>query len=197
MHQITADGLMHLAGIVPERGNRIDGGGQRFIVDFDPLQRVLGDVAVDGGHQYDRFADIAHLVHRDRKIVDRRAHRARQRVKLRDEFGARQDAVDAVQRQGSRNIDTLDARMGIRRTQDRHMPDTGYRRQIVDEARMTRQQRCVFQTRHRLPHPTIARPIHAASLCDIRRESAKRQASRCVNAAPGPTFDTETSSKHS
>ncbi len=58
--------------------------------------------------------------------------------------------------------------------QDRHVADTGYRRQIVDKARMARQQRRVFQTRHRLPHPTITRPIHAASSCDIRRESAKR-----------------------
>ena len=45
----------------------VNDGGQRFVVDAEEFERVLGEVAVFGDDAHDRLADVAHLATRQRQ----------------------------------------------------------------------------------------------------------------------------------
>ena len=61
---------------------------QRLVLDFDQLQRVLGEIAVRRDHDRHRLADIAHLADRDRPALDVGPHaREQRRAKARDILG--------------------------------------------------------------------------------------------------------------
>ncbi len=53
-----------IAGLSAAPSSASDHRRQRIVLDDDALERVLGDVAADGGDGGDRFADEAHLVGR-------------------------------------------------------------------------------------------------------------------------------------
>ena len=92
--------------------------GQRFVVDVDEFDRVLGDVTVVGDDERDRIADELHLA-----LGQRRARRvgdvlARDRVPGLLDVGVQilggEHRVHAGQRQRRRCVDAVDAGAGER-----------------------------------------------------------------------------------
>ena len=116
-----------------ERLFRIEHRRQRLEIELDQLRRVLGGIAVRRDDDRDRLADVADLVmgqqrllridelvlHQRRPFARQRELRVGHRRQHARELGPGQHKGNAGRRGGARHIDRLDARMGLR-TSDQH-----------------------------------------------------------------------------
>ncbi len=151
--QHGAVGLQRIGG--PQRE------GQRLVLDFDQLQRVLGEVAVRRNHHRHRLADIAHLADRDRPALDVGPHACKQRrTKVRHILG-RDHRRDALRGARGTRIDGTDHGMRMRRAQHGGVQRARRHRNVIDVAPAPGQQRSVLDALDRLPdpgHPFPPRP---------------------------------------
>jgi hypothetical protein len=110
-----------------DRGRRIDHGGQRFVIDGDPLGRVARRRQALGHHEGHRVADEADPVVRQRRPW-RRHHRAAVAARIRHLAGQTAEPLGSQLRPGQHRehagggarrgrVDGPDARMGMRRAQ--------------------------------------------------------------------------------
>ena len=146
-----------------ERGERIDDGGQRLVVDLDQLQRILGEVAVGGDNDRDRLADIAHALDRDRPALDRRLYADDEARRQRGDLSAGENGRDAECLARRRSVDGADFRMRVRRAQDRGVQRAGTYAEVVDEAAAPDEQRGIFDTLNRLAAPACCHSGHPTS----------------------------------
>ena len=115
------------------RGFGIDDGGQRAVLDRDPLGGVLCEVAVLRQHDRDRLADMAHPIDRQAPLLHRGLDRDGEGPRPAAGILAGHDAGDTRHRQRRRGIDRDQLGMRIGRAQDRGMQRAARHRQIVGE----------------------------------------------------------------
>ena len=129
--------------------DRIDHRFERRIVDLHKLGGILGDIAALRHHQRHRLADIAHPLHRQRPLIDRRFHRGEERIGELSDLVAGDDGPDAVMRQRARHIDAKDLGMRVRRAHDMSVQGADRDRQVVGITAAAQQQRRVLLAQHR------------------------------------------------
>ena len=86
---------------------------ERLVVDVDQRQRLVRGVLVERGDGGDGLADVAHLVDRERRLVLRRRHDPH----LLGHVRAGDDRDHAGMRQRAGDVEALDARVRLRRSQ--------------------------------------------------------------------------------
>ena len=120
-----------------QRGAFLDGfidakhAGKLFVLDLDQFAALLGCGFVHRAHRGNPFAKKAHLVHRERRLLAGPWHPAPFPAV---EILARQHALDALEREGTRGVDFDDARMRMEASQYLHFDEP-----IRDEVRKRRQ----------------------------------------------------------
>src|SRR5262249_8770185 len=117
--------------------------------------RVFRDVARISDHDGNGLADVSHLLDGDRIVGDWSLHNAWHWPDQIRDFLPGDDAANAGQRQRARDIELIDARMWVRRTQDRREAYAGNGREIVDEPRPPAQQRFILLARDRRADPPL------------------------------------------
>ena len=155
-------------------GNR----GERAVVDFDQLRRVLGGVAALGDHHGDRLPDMANLVLRqDLPIQDMAVRGARQRGdqppggEMRRDLGMAQHRFHPRHRRRRRHVDACDFGMGEGAADEARVQ---HPRQIdiVHEPPGAAQQRRILKPLDRLADQG------AAQLCRPRSVTTRSNAAR-------------------
>ncbi len=138
-----------------ERRLELAHGIERLEVDLDQGHRILGQVAALGDHQRDRFADVPHLLLRERHLstlvkdgaVDRRRRdQERPGSPVVAEIGRGVDRDDARQRQRASGVDRADPRMRVRAAEKGRV-EQPRQLDIVDEERPPGEQAGVFIAR--------------------------------------------------
>ena len=125
---------------------------QELVVDPDPRQRVLGDVAVVRDDERDRLTGVVDLVPGQRVLgaaVGQRGVRDQQRQRL--GHRARQvvvgpDEVDALDVEHPGDVDVGDPRVGVRRAEHGRVQRT--RDHVVDVAALSAQHPVVLDAGH-------------------------------------------------
>ena len=96
---------------------RVNDGGQRFVVDSEEFERVLGEVAVFGDDAHDRLADIAHLATRERQdrcgVIMGHARGRDQRLDRAGQILGGENRDDARGRARRGSVDRANARMRL------------------------------------------------------------------------------------
>ena len=174
-----------------EPRDRIDHRRQRFQIERDQGQRVLGDAAAFGHHHRDRLADISDLVLRQHEGIDMEAECAgRQRLRdavagqERPQVGEGQHRMDAGQGFRRAGVDAFQSPMRHRAPQEGDMQRAG-NIQIVNEAALAAQQRRVLDAQHAAAEQRCGRRRHRRAAagtttpCAVpRRRRAIRRGSR-------------------
>src|SRR5919108_677728 len=94
---------------------------QRLVLDLDELGRVAGEPAARRHDRRDRLAHVPHLADRERVVLDVRARRRRE---LEERIGEDRDLVagerpvDAADLERTCDVDRLDLRVPVRRTDE-------------------------------------------------------------------------------
>ena len=97
--EVAAHRLVQHRRVRPERGFRIDDGGQRLVAHLDQRERVLRPVAVLGHDDGDRLTGVAHPVQGDAPVLHGLAHADQEGRGPGARVRARDHGVDARQRQ--------------------------------------------------------------------------------------------------
>ena len=137
--------------------------------------RRLGDDGRDAGAGERDVVDLERARRRDEVVDAGRLPGARERVQVL-EVPAREDADDAVRRRGARRVDRADARVRVRRAQDRDVRDAG-QLQVVEVARLAGHQARVLDPldrRCRSCGSSIVRRHPLTSPPRPRRDRARR-----------------------
>ncbi len=147
---------------------------QRLDVEFDCLQRILGGAGALRHHNGDRFADIAHLIVGDHRLLIG-LERRQQFLPHRDdrdlaEVGGREHGPHTRTCQRRPRIDGADAAMRRRAAQNDGVQGVG--RNIVDELSASAQEAQVFQALDR----TTDERVECALLIHVRRFRARSRA---------------------
>ena len=126
---------------------------QRLDLDRDRFQRVLADGDAVGQHHGDRLADIAHLVVRDHRLLERLELRQRLQPHRDDRRAARHvgrgdDRMHAGHLQRRRGVDRDDAAVRHRAAQD-HGIEQASGREIVDILAAAAQEAQILAPLHR------------------------------------------------
>ncbi len=150
-----------LSGV--ERGERIDNGRQRPVIDVDQLERVFREIAVARHHDRDRLADIAHAPDRDRPAFDRRLHADREARRQRLDLGAGDHGGDARGLPRGFNIDCDDFGVRVRRAKNGRVLRARRQADIVDETAAAGEQSKVFDPLDRPANPACWRCRHGVS----------------------------------
>ena len=120
-HQVPAGVLVDRGRAGIERVARIRDRRDRLVLDLDELRRVARELARLGDDGDDRLADVAHLAHRERKVLQVRSGHRRdleERIGQRGDLLAGQRPVDAGDLLGLRDVDRRDVRMRVRRAHE-------------------------------------------------------------------------------
>ena len=171
------------------RGLRVDHRRERLVVDGNQLGRVLGQIAALGHHQRHRLAHIAHVLDRERPLVDLGLERDQERVAELAHVLAGDHRPDAVLCQRLSRVDADNLGVRVRRANDVGVQRPGRHRQVVGVAPAPRQQRGVFLPQHRsaeeLGHcsPLVG---NRSSAC--RPDGAKRHPGLVSRFRSSPTF---------
>ena len=155
-----------------ERGERIDDGRQRLVVDLDQFERVFGEIAVARDHDRDRLADIAHAVDGNRPAFDRRLHADHQRGGQLRHFGGGDDGGDARRAPRRLGVDGADFGVGVRRAQDRGVQRAGRNADVVDIAPAPGEKRQVLDPLDRLADQLLSPALDKRN---VSRHTAPRQ----------------------
>ena len=130
---------------------------QELVLDPDPADRVLGDVAVVGDHERDRLAHVVDLFARQRVLraaMGQVGVRDQQRQRLGHRCGevaqvvVGPDGVDALELEHLVDVDVDDPRVGVRRTEHRGVQGAGADRDVVDIAALAADQPLVLDPLH-------------------------------------------------
>ena len=179
---------------------RVNDGGQRFVVDNEELERVLGEVAVFGDDTHDRLADIAHLAARQRQdrcgVIMGHARGRDQRLDRAGQILGGENSDDARGGARSGSVDRANARMRLVAPAEgdvqraHHLP-------IIGEGAVARQEARIlgpFDARadELRPGVDVRRVIHrrrrlcASSPTALRhgRKRPWRRAPRCAGSRP-------------
>jgi hypothetical protein len=140
-----------------ERGERIDERGQRIVIDFDEIERVLGEIAIGGHHDRDRLAHVARALDRDRPAFERRPQHGDEGRGQRRDFGPGDHRGDA--RSGGRCLGADRADVGVRvgGTQNRGVQGAGGNAEVVDVTASSGQERSILDPLDRPTEPTCCR----------------------------------------
>ncbi len=93
---------------------RVGDRGQRLVVDFDQVERLLGRPLVPRDHRGDGIAHVPHLLAAQRLLV----LADRQDAELAADVAPGEHEVDARRRFGLAGVDATDPRMGVWRSQE-------------------------------------------------------------------------------
>jgi hypothetical protein len=129
---------------------------QELVADPDPVDGVLGDVAVLGDHERDRLADVVDLVPGERElgaavgecgVRDQQGQRVGHHAV---EVVVRPDGVHAVEVEDVRDVDVEDPGVGVRRAEDGGVQGGRPDEHVVDVAAATAEEALVLDARHLL-----------------------------------------------
>ena len=159
--------------------------GQRLVVDFDQLQRVFGDIAVDRHDHGHRLAAVARLGGRADLEAHLGAHDARDDAGHLRDLRAGDHADHAGKLLCGAGVDAADAGMRVRRTQDRRVAHPGHRLEVVHEPAAAGQERCVFLAGEGLSDPARGRAVsrHCYRTLPV---TARRRTGRSTRDGSGP-----------
>lgn len=145
------------------RLERVDDHGQRVVGDIDEIDAVLGDVAVVGDDDGDRFADVAHAADRQRPLVDGLLQHDQEGIGHRGDVLAGQHRVNARQGQGAGGIDRVDLGVRVRRAHDGGVKRSVRRGDVVRIATGAHEKGSILAPLQRLSDP--AGPGSLAGRC--------------------------------
>jgi hypothetical protein len=142
-----------------ERRRRVGDSRQRVVVDFDLGRGIFGERGRLRGDRGQRRADrVYRAAGQDR--VGRRRHLARTLVQRHlghaGQIVGREHGEDARHSAGPLNVETCDARVGVRTARKGHV-DHPRQRQIVDESAAPGEQSGVFPAAHWPPDKAVRR----------------------------------------
>jgi len=141
------------------RLERIGDHRQGLVLDVDQRHRVLGGVAVDGGHRRHRLPDEPDLVHRQAVLYDRLGAEGGQRVRHLFRVLAGGHGKHAGQRAGPARVDARDARVGMRAPEDGGVEHAG-KLHIVGVGGAAGEELRVLEARDVLADPAALRRGH-------------------------------------
>ena len=129
VHEVAADRRVEHGRAGLERAPRVGDGVQRLVVDLHQVERVLGQVPALGDHHGHRLAHVADFLARERQLqaLDRADAVTEARGDAADgaEILAGHHGHHAGQRERRLRPDRAEARVGVRRAQDRGLQHAG------------------------------------------------------------------------
>jgi hypothetical protein len=126
---------------------RVEHRVERLVVDLDEFERVLGEIAIAGDDDRDRLAGVPHRLVGGRVVGSRAVDADREGARHRGDFGARQHADDARERERRSRVQARDSRMGEWRAKNGGVPGVRDRVEVVHEPARASEERLVFQAR--------------------------------------------------